>query len=130
MVNAVWKFRDETHGAAEPDEGGVGGEVLVQGDGVVPVHIDLGELGEGDAVPAGAEAVDLLVCAGGLLAELVAGEVQNLQAVLLVEVVEILKGIVLGREATAGGGVDDEKHLALVRGQGHLFAVLGLDGAV
>ena len=120
----------QTHGAVEALKAGVLGQPLVEGDGVLAVDVDLGKLREGDAEAAGAEGVDLLVGAGGLIGKLVAGEVQDLQTVVLVGVVDLLQLLVLGGEAAAGGGVDDQQDLALVVGQRHILSLAGLDGEI
>ena len=44
--------------------------------------------------------------------------------------VELLQLGILGREAAAGGGVDDEKGLAFVLGEGNVAAILGLYGEI
>lgn len=82
---------------------------------------------EADAVVDLAEVLDLVVGAGLLGAELVAGEADNLELVrvlLLDLVVQGLEPAVLGGEAALGGGVDDEHDLALVLGQRLLVALL------
>lgn len=70
-------------GHAEALKLGIGGQPAVQGNGVVAVDLHLGEPGEGGAELNGAEGVDLLVVAGSLTAELVAGEIQDLEALIL-----------------------------------------------
>ena len=74
--------------------------------------------------------MDLLILAGGLVAELVAGEVQDLKALVVELVIDLLHGAVLGREAAGGGGVDDEQDLAGVVLQCDLAAVLGGNGEI
>lgn len=83
----------------------------------VAVDVDLAEDGEGDAVVDLAEALDLLVGAGLLAAELVAGEAEDdkVVGVLLLDFfVELLEAGVLRGEAALGSGVDDEDDLARV----------------
>ena len=50
-------------------------------------HVYFGELGEGYAEPARAEGVNFLVRPRSLLAELIAGEIEYFQPVLLMPVV-------------------------------------------
>lgn len=93
------------------------------------VAVDLGLLhdGEADAVVDLAEALDLLVGAWLLAAELVAGEAEDDKVirVLRLEVgPELLQTLVLRGEAALGSRVDDEDDLALVVGQGNLLAAL------
>lgn len=102
-------------------------EPLVQVAGSIAVDVDLAHDGEGDAVIDLAEALDVVVGAGLLAAELVAGEAQDdeVVGVLLLDVlVQLLQAGVLRGEAALGGGVDDEHHLALVVVQGVLLALL------
>src|SRR4051794_13852983 len=88
---------------------------------VVAVDVDLLEHREADAVVALAERADLVVAAGVLAAELVAGEAQHDQALVGVLLVELLQPLELGREATLGGRVDHERHLARVGREGLLL---------
>lgn len=93
---------------------------LVQRVRIVAVDIDLAEDGEGDFLVQGAEVLDLLVGAGLLAAELVAGEADDCEVVgvlLLDLLVDGLEVLVLVGEAALGGGVDDQDDLALVVGQ-------------
>ena len=82
--------------------------------GVITVDIDLIELGELDVVLQRAELMDLLDGAWCLLAKLIAGEVENLQATLMELLVERLQFGVLRREAAKGGCVDNQQHIAPV----------------
>ena len=70
--------------------------------------------------------MDLLVGLGGLVCELVAGEVEDFEALVAVLRVDALKILVLRGESTTGGGVHDEQDLAFIGGQRHLGAI-GLD---
>ena len=70
--------------------------------------------GKGDVVGGGAERGYFLVRARLLLAELVAGEAGDDEALVLVFFVGGFERLVLGREAALGGDVDDEDDLALV----------------
>lgn len=84
--------------------------------------------GEADAVFAGAEGLDLFQGSRLLAAEVVAWEAEDDEALVLVFVVEGLKGGVLLGEAALGGDVDDEDNLALVGFEGGVFAVDVLEG--
>ena len=75
----------------------------------------------------GAELVNLLVGAGRLPAELVAGDVQDLQTLAVVIPVQLFNGCVLGREAAACGRVDHQDDPAFVVGQVQLFSPAGGD---
>lgn len=93
---------------------------LVQRVRIVAVDVDLAKDGEGDLLVQGAEVLDLLVGAGLLAAELVAGEADDCEVVgvlLLDLLVDGLEVLVLVGEAALGGGVDDQDDLALVVGQ-------------
>lgn len=93
---------------------------LVQRVRIVAVDVDLAEDGEGDFLVQGAEVLNLLVGAGLLAAELVAGEADDCEVVgvlLLDLLVDGLEVLVLVGEAALGGGVDDQDDLALVVGQ-------------
>lgn len=95
-------------------------EPLEEGARVVAVDVDLGHDGEGDAVVELAELLDLLVGAGLLAAELVAGEAEDDEVVgvlLAHRVPQFLQAGVLRGEAAFGGRVDDEHDLALVVGE-------------
>ena len=79
-----------------------------------------GEQGNISALSAdiyGAEFMDLLIRAGGLTAELVAGDIQNLQSLIVVISIHLLNRLILRRKATASGSVDDHDNLALIVGQ-------------
>ena len=61
--------------------------------------------------------MDFLVVAGRLVGKLVAGEVENFKALVVVLLIQILQALVLGREAAAGGGVDNQNNLSLESGE-------------
>lgn len=97
------------------------------GGGVFAVDVELSEDGEGDAVVNLAEGLNVVVGAGVLAAELVAGEAENgeIFGVLLLQLlVELLEAFELGCETALGGGVDDEDNLALQGGEGEGLALL------
>jgi hypothetical protein len=98
---------------------------------VVAVDVDLLHDGKGHAVVDLAEALDLVVGAGLLAAELVAREAEDdeVVGVLLLDLVpDFFEPGVLGREAAFGGGVDDEDDFAFVVGEGDLLAALYVIG--
>lgn len=91
------------------------------GGRAVAVDVQLAQHGEGDAVVDLAEGLDVVVGAGVLAAELVAGEADDEEIVgvfALELLVEVLEALELGREAAFGGGVDDEHDLAFEAGEG------------
>lgn len=75
--------------------------------GLVAVNFYLSKSWESGLVVEAAEVIDFLGRARGLALELVARKVQDGEALVAVAVVEDLQALVLGREATAGGGVDN-----------------------
>ena len=97
---------------------------FVKRDRILTVDIDLGELWEGNAVTAGAERINLLIAAGCLLAELVAGKIQNLETCIMVCVVDLLQLSILRCETASGSGVDNQKNLSLIFGKRNLSAIL------
>ena len=103
---------------------------LVDGVGAVAIDLDLRHQREGDAVVDAAELLDLLVGAGLLMAELVAGEADDDESLVLILLVERLEAVVLRGEAALAGGVDDEQHLALVVGEAHFLALVREGGEI
>lgn len=102
-------------------------EPAEDGAGRVAVDVDLLQDGEGDAVVDLAEALDVVVGAGLLGAELVAREAQDDKVVAVLGphvLVQLLQARVLRREAALGRRVDHQHHLALVVGEGDLGAAL------
>lgn len=95
--------------------------------GVVAVDLGLLHDGECHAVVELAELLDVVVGAGLLATELVAGEAENdkVLGVLLLELgPELLETSILGSEAALGGCVDNEDDLALVVAEGNLLTAL------
>ena len=82
------------------------------------VHFDLGKDRKGRAVGRLAEAADLYVVAGFLMAELVAGKGEDGKAAPGEAVLQGLQARVLRREAAAGGRVDDQQNLPAPGAQG------------
>ncbi len=104
-------------------EWGVGAaEGHVEGVLVFAFDDDFVEQRKGDAVFAGAEFLDVLVGAGFLAAEVVAGEGEDGEAVLFEGFVEGLELSVLLGVAALGGDVDDEHDFAFIRLQGGVLA--------
>ncbi len=96
---------------------------LVKRMGLVPVDLDLVEKGERDVVFGGTEGLDLLVAAGLLGVELVAGEAQDHETLSLVFLIKLFQTRVLRGKAAFAGHVHDQQYLALVFGQGNHVAV-------
>lgn len=122
--------RRSLEAAAKALEGALGGKRGKEGVGGVAVHIELLEAGELGVELQRAELVDLVVGLGCLAGELVAREVQDLEALVVVGGVDALEVLVLWGEAAAGGRVHDEQDLARVGAEGHGAAVLRGDGKV
>jgi hypothetical protein len=91
---------------------------FVERGGAVAVDLDLGEHREVDVVLGPDELEDLLGSSGLLLPELVAGETEDREA--LVVMVESTQTCVLGCEASIAGDVDDQADLAAVRLEGDI----------
>ena len=102
----------------------------VEGKFVLAVDVGLLHLRELGLIAHAAERGDLLVGAGRLVHELVAGDVDDFKALVVVLLVHRLDGLVLRGEAAAGGGVDDEHDFALVLCDTIVFAEAGLEGEI
>lgn len=85
----------------------LGLEPGVERVGLVAVNFYFVKARESGLVVEAAEVIDFLSAARGLALELVAGKVQDGEALVAVAVVEGLQALVLGREAATGGGVDN-----------------------
>lgn len=107
---------------------GRAGEGGVEGVLVRAFDVELVEEGEGDVVFAGAEFFDLVVGAGFLSAELVAGEAEDDEALVFEFPVGGFEGFVLRGVAAFGGDVDDEEDFAFVGGEAGVFAVDVFEG--
>ena len=88
-----------------------------------PVDLQLGTQREAHPVVEAAELLNFLFAARLLPGKLVARKAKHVEALVLVILVEVLQGLVLRREATLGGNVDHQHHLALERCEGQLPAV-------
>src|SRR5271170_4434132 len=97
---------------------------LVERVSVVAIHFDFGEQREVDAIIQLAEFLDLIVISGLLMAELVAREGQQLEALVLVLRIQLLQTVVLRREAALAGSIDDQQDLAFVGAELLVFAVI------
>jgi hypothetical protein len=90
---------------------------LIEWIGLIAVDVNLAQDREGHTIVDLAEALNLLVGAGVLATELVAGEAKNdevIRVLLLDALVKLLEPLELGGEAALGGGVDNQDYLALV----------------
>jgi len=92
---------------------------LVQRIGVGAVDLGLAQDGEGHAVVELAEALDVVVGAGLLVAELVAGEAEDLEVRVggAEGFVQLLETLVLRRQTAFRGDVDDQDDVAFVIAQ-------------
>ena len=84
------------------------GEEFVERVGIVAVYLYLLEARELCSVVQFAEVVDALVGSRGLLAKLVAGEVENLEALAVILLIEFLQLFVLRGESTLSCCVDNQ----------------------
>ncbi|KGQ20443.1 hypothetical protein LF41_980 [Lysobacter dokdonensis DS-58] len=91
--------------------------------GIGAVDVDFREQGEIDVVGERAEVLDLGLVTGFLVAELVAREPEDHQALVAIVLPEFFQARVLRREPALGGDVDDQQHLARVVGERTLLAV-------
>lgn len=90
-------------------EFGVAPQELINGAGIIPVDVDLGEHGELGAVEIFSEGLDLSVGSGLLPQELVAGEGKDLKSMLSILLVQFDQlNIVLVGESSLRGDVDHE----------------------
>ena len=108
----------------EIDKALFGFEVGIERQLVGAVHLGLGHAGEEGLEAQRAYRVNFLVAARGLAAELVAGNVDDLEAFDSVLLVEILDFLVLGSEPAFRGGVHDEQNFAFVVGKGNIVPFL------
>src|SRR5690606_36432049 len=88
-----------------------------------PFDVDLREHWKCDVICQRAEILDLLGVARLLLAELIAGEAQHLDALRRVFAMQFFQAFVLVSEPALTGGVDDQQQLAAKFGERALFAV-------
>lgn len=93
-------------------------QVFVDIVGSCSNHGDFAEQREGDSVHGSHETVDLLVAAGLLLAELVAGESQDVEVKRTEVPLQLLQvSVVLVGETAVAGDVHHQRHLSPERHQ-------------
>src|SRR5271170_2826796 len=89
---------------------------------------DLGVDGEGYAVFAGAEGLDLFVGAWFLGTEIVGREAEDDEPLVFILLVSRFQSAVLRRVAALAGHIDHENHFAFIVGQRRGFAIDGIEG--
>jgi len=87
---------------------------LVQWVGILAVHLDLLETGELRAEVQFTELMNALVGAGSLLAELVAGEIENLETLTVILLVECFQLVVLRGKTALGSRVDYQQYFVSI----------------
>ena len=102
-------------------------QICVQRELVFSVDIRFLHLREGGIEVHGAELMNLVIRPGSLPAELVAGDVQDLQSLIMIVPVQLFYRGILGREAATGSRVNNQNDLALIIGQIKLFTLAGCD---
>ena len=98
--------------------------------GIVAVDLDRLETGEVGAVGEFAEIVDRLIGAGGLLAKLVAGEIEDFKALGVLFLIEGFEFLILRSKATLGSGVYYEEHFVGILAQRYLLAFSVFDSKI
>lgn len=103
-------------------------EVTIQRVGVISIHIDLSEHGEGDSVGEGAELSNFFFRPWFLTAELVARKSENKKPPISEAMKDPLKsGILRGKSALASD-VHDEEHLTSILFKGCRRSIDSFDG--
>ena len=69
-----------------------------------------------------AEFMDLIICSGGLAAELIAGDIQNFKSLIVIVFVQLFNRGILGSKAAASRRIDDEDDFSLIICQIQIFA--------
>ena len=111
--------------------GGLGaGERGIEGMLVVSFDMDFVEEGKGDGVFRGAELFNFGIGSRFLGTEVIAGEAEDDEALVVILAGERFEGGVLGSEATIGGDIDDEESFACVRFEGGGLAVDVAEGDI
>ena len=105
-------------------------EVLEQRVGIVAIDLHLLEAGELCAEIQLAELMDGLISARGLLAKLVAGEVQDDELLRAVFLIEFLKLLILGSEATLRSRVHDKQNFVGILFQRNILSLSVLDSEI
>lgn len=90
---------------------------------LIAIDVDFRKLREIYLIIAFTEAADLLITARGLLAKLIAGEIQNFKALISVLTVQPLQLFILRGETSGGRAVQDQQHLALIVRQGYIVSI-------
>ena len=101
-------------------------QVFIDGVRFRTVNVDFLHQREGHAVVEAAELGNLLVGAGFLMGELVAGEAEDDQPLVSILLVKGFQSVVLRGETALGGGVDNHEDLAAVLRHFHLCALVVL----
>ena len=103
---------------------GLGFQVFIDGMRALTVDVDFLHQREGHAVVEAAELGDFLVGAWLLVGELVAGEADDDQTLVLVLLIEGFQAVVLRRETALRGGVDNHQDLAFILCEVHFFSLV------
>lgn len=99
-------------------------EVLEERRGIVTIDIDLLETRESGIVLGIAELGDALVILLGLLHELIAGEIEHNETLILILAVHRLERLILWGQTAGCSCIDYEQHLALVIAERNLYILL------
>lgn len=99
-------------------------QVCVQRKSVHAVDVNLRELTERHPKTSGTERRDVIARTRSLMTELIAGEVKNLQPLVLICLVEFLEIRVLRGETAFGGCIDDKEDLPFVLGKIDLVSLV------
>ena len=78
------------------------------------VDINLSKSRKGRSIVKAAKVVDFCSVSRGLLAKLIAGEIQNIKPFFLVALIEFLQFLVLRSEAAAGRCIDNQQNLSFI----------------
>jgi hypothetical protein len=110
--------------APRPEHSEAGGfQETVKRIGAGAVDIDLGEERECDVVLQAAEVFDFVGVSGLLVAELVAREAEDREALRVILAVECFETGILRRKSTFARDIDDQQHLPSAFGKRLLFAI-------
>ena len=91
----------------------------VEGQFAFAVNLGLFELGEFHAKLHRAEFMNLLIRTGSLTAELIAGDVEDLESLSAMRLVERFEFFILRSETTLGSRVHNEENFALIVGKAY-----------
>ena len=78
------------------------------------VDINLSKSRKARSIVKAAKVVDFCSVSRGLLAKLIAGEIQNIKPFFLVALIEFLQFLVLRSEAAAGRCIDNQQNLSFI----------------